>query len=804
MRHNAPLHIRLLAAYPLTCLCIWLCVPLACAAIMVLKTGIELDEPEVGWRMRSHEAAESLDALVLATQLSGDEAPDTVPEPRGNPTTDSLEIESRRSLGETDPLERSQKLGYLEVLFFEPGGNALSAVNLRRAFRLERWLMVTMADFCRLHAAAPADCLAPHSALRLFTRADGAFLCEPSLNLSEAEACVQRRYDSVRTMGDAVATLLEVRDPLELLADRLLHTRRHNGVYIMHDILDAVQEIMKSPKVDAHWLSAHWLAHDLEAALLWTAPASALRLSEASTRLIESLDGQSRQALQRVEYALRRARLRFASIDAAEAADMHRITAEGATPVTRALLAGLMGNGSVRADATTSASDEISRMANAIAHGKGTGVANTLMERLFDAFSTTLSYGFGGLSLDFNMSTLRAMGVRSRFQMGHPLHGFNASTGDLSLQKRLLWDRAQGLDAPLQAHAKDGHGWARGSPGTRLEVSWDLSGGYLPWLGHVYLLRDLRLAAGALILAFLCICMHARSLLLGVLGAAQIALSFPLAYYVYKALLGIPLFGPLHVIGIFFVLGIGCDDLFVMNDAWVQSLHMAPPAALHSTETRLHWAYTRASKAMLVTTLTNVGAFLSSLVCVIPNLQSFAIFTALLAASNYALVLTLWPCALLLHERLTACRWPSPWRYSRCLLADRMLGARSSPATSTLTPTPTTATTADTPAAADSSGGMPAEGGGSGTAAHSSINIDATRSPQRARRLEQWFAETYVPWLARPWASPALVAILATASILFGRSGLSRARGGTDPRPYRLLHSLTRPIRTPSRHPAQV
>ena len=97
----------------------------------------------------------------------------------------------------------------------------------------------------------------------------------------------------------------------------------------------------------------------------------------------------------------------------------------------------------------------------------------------------------------------------------------------------------------------DEHGWTRGSSGATLEVSWDLSGGYLSWLGHVSLKRDLRLAAAALVLAFLCICVHARSIFLGVLGAAQIALSFPLAYYIYKALLGIPLFGPLHVIGIF-------------------------------------------------------------------------------------------------------------------------------------------------------------------------------------------------------------------------------------------------------------
>ena len=63
------------------------------------------------------------------------------------------------------------------------------------------------------------------------------------------------------------------------------------------------------------------------------------------------------------------------------------------------------------------------------------------------------------------------------------------------------------------------------------------------------------------------------------------------------------------------------------------------------------WAYRRAIKAMLVTTLCNTAAFLTTLICVVPNLMSFAIFTALLAVMNFLLVCTMWPCALILHER---------------------------------------------------------------------------------------------------------------------------------------------------------
>ena len=83
-----------------------------------------------------------------------------------------------------------------------------------------------------------------------------------------------------------------------------------------------------------------------------------------------------------------------------------------------------------------------------------------------------------------------------------------------------------------------------------------------------------------------------------------------------------------------------------MHDAWVQAAWQAPPSALRTLPDRMWFAYKRASKAMLVTTLTDIGAFLSSLLCVIPNLISFAVLTSLLALANLALVLTLWPCAL--------------------------------------------------------------------------------------------------------------------------------------------------------------
>ena len=69
-----------------------------------------------------------------------------------------------------------------------------------------------------------------------------------------------------------------------------------------------------------------------------------------------------------------------------------------------------------------------------------------------------------------------------------------------------------------------------------MRITWDVAvtGGWIDWFGKRTLNNDLRLAVGALILAFICIIVHTRSMLLGLLGAAQVAMSFPLALWVYK------------------------------------------------------------------------------------------------------------------------------------------------------------------------------------------------------------------------------------------------------------------------------
>jgi hypothetical protein len=74
-----------------------------------------------------------------------------------------------------------------------------------------------------------------------------------------------------------------------------------------------------------------------------------------------------------------------------------------------------------------------------------------------------------------------------------------------------------------------------------LRVAWDACCEWLHWYGTaIALTSDLKLCGVSLLLALFCIVAHTRSLLLGILGAAEIALSFPLAIFVYRTVFGIP------------------------------------------------------------------------------------------------------------------------------------------------------------------------------------------------------------------------------------------------------------------------
>jgi hypothetical protein len=98
------------------------------------------------------------------------------------------------------------------------------------------------------------------------------------------------------------------------------------------------------------------------------------------------------------------------------------------------------------------------------------------------------------------------------------------------------------------------------------------------------------------------------------------------------------------------ILAIGADDVFVFIDAWRQSAR-AGEEVNKNILTRMSYAYKRAAKAMLITSLTTFGAFVATATSPLGEVACFGIFTALLVLANYVFVITYFPAVLIIYHK---------------------------------------------------------------------------------------------------------------------------------------------------------
>merc|ERR550534_2688515 len=147
----------------------------------------------------------------------------------------------------------------------------------------------------------------------------------------------------------------------------------------------------------------------------------------------------------------------------------------------------------------------------------------------------------------------------------------------------------------------------------------------------------------------------------------QILLSFVLAAFIYRVLFQIDYIDFLSFLVIFVILGIGADDVFVFTDAWHQSLHFVDVPSVRNLYvddvskccrvdrekekiTRMSYTYRRAASAMLTTQATTFFAFIATAISQLMALKAFAFWAAIVVASNYILVITLYPAMLMIHD----------------------------------------------------------------------------------------------------------------------------------------------------------
>jgi len=185
------------------------------------------------------------------------------------------------------------------------------------------------------------------------------------------------------------------------------------------------------------------------------------------------------------------------------------------------------------------------------------------------------------------------------------------------------------------------------------------------------LLRDAILSIASVFTVFVYIWVSVGSLFLALVGVSEILLSLPVAWFFCRVILQIKYFGGLNLLCLFIVCAVGADDVFVFNDAYVQS-QFKGPKVLRDFPTRMSWVYRKAGLAMLITSATTCAAFLCCLATPIPGTQAFGIFAALVILFDYVFVMSMYCTAVMVyHNRFdkgARCSFtvPTPCGPSQC------------------------------------------------------------------------------------------------------------------------------------------
>ena len=109
-------------------------------------------------------------------------------------------------------------------------------------------------------------------------------------------------------------------------------------------------------------------------------------------------------------------------------------------------------------------------------------------------------------------------------------------------------------------------------------------------------------SGGAFFLVFCIMWLHTSSGFIASFGFLQIILNLGVAYGIYMAVLNLPFFPFLNLVGIFVVVGIGADDVFVFMDCWKQTVLVFGENARLAD--RMGYVLYRAGGSMLITSLT--------------------------------------------------------------------------------------------------------------------------------------------------------------------------------------------------------
>ena len=190
-----------------------------------------------------------------------------------------------------------------------------------------------------------------------------------------------------------------------------------------------------------------------------------------------------------------------------------------------------------------------------------------------------------------------------------------------------------------------------------------------------YLNPDLFLAQWSAIVIAVLLLTNTSSLLLMLAGLFEIIISVPVAMFVWF-IIGQGTVNTIMLIGLFIVLCIGADDIFVFIDTWKESYHMGPAIA-GTVLTRFAWTWNRAAAAMLATTATTVFCLLINYSSSFPTIRVFGLFNAFVIAADFILVITWFAAGTVALEQCAkyCCPPGQDFEFSCCLTEGKCKGS---------------------------------------------------------------------------------------------------------------------------------
>lgn len=185
--------------------------------------------------------------------------------------------------------------------------------------------------------------------------------------------------------------------------------------------------------------------------------------------------------------------------------------------------------------------------------------------------------------------------------------------------------------------------------------------------------HDTLWSIGSLIVIGMMIFLKVQDIVVFFFGMLGLLLAFTTSYYWCAMHFGVQVITLLHVSGLFVMLGIGADDIFLMIDSYEHAkVELAKGSNqngrndvdensagrdLERIRSRMLWAYSTAGGMMLVSSVTAAVCFFSNAFGVLLVIQEFGIYMGMVVLVNFFHVMTILPSAILVNEI-----YVKPWK----------------------------------------------------------------------------------------------------------------------------------------------